>query len=93
MSGLDAGGAYAFRVRPFGGDWSYEVSGAAGRTGADAGAPGRARAGTFERNRRVPRLPRPGAQYRVHSVRAPHLCRMRRKNLHNVLERIGAEGR
>ena len=23
---LDAGGAYAFRVRPFGGDWSYEVS-------------------------------------------------------------------
>ena len=26
MSELDAGGAYAFRVRPDGGDWSYEVS-------------------------------------------------------------------
>ena len=26
LSELDAGAAYAFRVRPFGGDWSYEVS-------------------------------------------------------------------
>ena len=26
VSELDAGGAYAFRVRPFGGDWSFEVS-------------------------------------------------------------------
>ena len=26
MTDLDAGGAYAFRVRAFGGDWSYEVS-------------------------------------------------------------------
>ena len=26
MGELDAGGTYAFRVRPFGGDWSYEVS-------------------------------------------------------------------
>ena len=26
VSELDAGGAYAFRVRPFGGNWSSEVS-------------------------------------------------------------------
>ena len=46
----------------------------------------------FERNRRVPRLPRPGARYRVHSVRAPGL-RRGAERLHNGLERIGAEGR
>ena len=39
VSELDAGGAYAFRVRAFGGDWSYEVSArlAAPAEGSSAG--------------------------------------------------------